>query len=76
MASNIMDSQTISKMLPYGEAFVLIGLLGPKILAAYIYKKFFFIGYMASNINDSQNISKTFPYVEVLVLIGQLAIRA
>ena len=32
MASNIMESQNISKMLPYEEVLVLIGKLGPEIL--------------------------------------------
>ena len=72
MASNIMDSQNISKMLPYWEVLVIIGQLGPEILAASIFKNFLTSGCVASNIMESQNISKTFLYGEVLVSIGLL----
>ena len=34
MASNIMESQNISKTFPYGEVLVSIGQLGPEILGS------------------------------------------
>ena len=40
MASNIMDSQNISKTFPYGEVLVSIGQLGPEILGSLHFQEF------------------------------------